>query len=1255
MLPLVLTLALFAFWLLTGFGAITALHTQRNTVQSLLLAPSVGVCLIVLPTFWLSRASLPVSSFSVVLGIGLLLLSAFACWHSCRLRSVARLRPPVRAYLPFVVVFVGALILTGRPLFNFDFDWVSYANDDMANYVLDAQRLEDFGWLRPPDVTTITDGRDYSQLYWYFALEGSRPGSQLILAWVMSLTGLSGHEAFMPVILALDLVLISAAGGLMLQARRFRLAALLTCLLLSLSALNSLGVLYQLIAQVTGIGTLAATATLLLQPLTRRITAVVAIRQGILLAILAAGLLVLYPEITPFLGAAYVFYIAAMMVRSRSLAVSRMVLVETATTAGLGTVLLNTYLVSSIGYLLKQFGFATGDSNVLGVSDLVFPYYLVPSGLANLWGLQVLSELPGEPWLTTTIITGAMLTIAAICCSLLSTWRGHPVGPITLAMTLVAFQLFWKYNDFGLYKLAMFAQPFILGSLVVTWVSMNRNRLLQIIPLLLLGIIGIPAQYTYVEASKGSGLGFVSIVNASPGRINREFQDHLQRIDRSNDPQILLDTSNIVLAKFQSIYSRGIRTQFGSRNFFFTLMNVPISPIIGSNLVQSSVSLAQTLKSEQIIASFPWFIDSTDFSSEVLRIEGDPQEFTINTLGQSGPSISSCDYIVGTTRRVNFLNGRSFPGAPNESFFSEPCSSVHNFLIFVDSVLGRHYYNFNVRPEFVGINQLESDPLRNGRAFAGIGRRVLLQVMQPTSGPRLMIDLTATLKNDSDNRLPPALVIGSDRQPLPIVGRGSARVFSDPVMPASIADRNFIGLDMGIEGQRFPSHRAGVMALYGRDVRFDRRSLTAFVRDISLVSEEEYQELAPPSILTDFAKDLANADVEYSGLYEDGWISEAAFVGLTQPEVRVNVVARGEVPSIDNPDFSTELRLLVDGQEVARRVLKPGQFEIWAPVPSGSGRRRIELRFSEFQRLGGNDGRPVAALMHTIGFEPESTLAPPEAIRVIPADVENIALWTSGIDLDGWTTGSTFVDLAQSNPTSDVVLHGVVPQINDATFTTDLDVLVDGRAVLRQSLSVGTFELRAPLPPGEERRRIELRFTATQQLPDPDGRRTAARLQYIGIEPREPGVAQLAATPITVQPPASPPQIVQSPADLVLPSVNASGASSDGWVGQSTSFNLTQPSAPSSFVVRGMVPLVDDPGYTTQVRVLIDGQENARQTLGLGDFEVRAMPPPGAGTRHVELSFSTSQQLPVPDGRTVGARLSFVGFERDAQVTSPPR
>ena len=70
--------------------------------------------------------------------------------------------------------------------------------------------------------------------------------------------------------------------------------------------------------------------------------------------------------------------------------------------------------------------------------------------------------------------------------------------------------------------------------------------------------------------------------------------------------------------------------------------------------------------------------------------------------------------------------------------------------------------------------------------------------------------------------------------------------------------------------------------------------------------------------------------------------------------------------------------------------------------------------------------------------------------------------------------------------------------------------------------------------------------------------------------------------------------------------------------------------------------------------MLVDGQEVARQELGLGDFEVRAPVLTGEGLRQVDLRFSAVQQLPAPDGRQVAARVQFVGFQENSVSSTQP-
>jgi hypothetical protein len=79
-----------------------------------------------------------------------------------------------------------------------------------------------------------------------------------------------------------------------------------------------------------------------------------------------------------------------------------------------------------------------------------------------------------------------------------------------------------------------------------------------------------------------------------------------------------------------------------------------------------------------------------------------------------------------------------------------------------------------------------------------------------------------------------------------------------------------------------------------------------------------------------------------------------------------------------------------------------------------------------------------------------------------------------------------------------------------------------------------------------------------------------------------------------------------------------------------------------------MIPLVDDPAFTTELQVLVDGAEVGRARLGLGDFEVRLPAPPRAGRRRVGLRFSATQQLPEAVPRQVSALARFVGFEEAA-------
>lgn len=233
--------------------------------------------------------------------------------------------------------------------------------------------------------------------------------------------------------------------------------------------------------------------------------------------------------------------------------------------------------------------------------------------------------------------------------------------------------------------------------------------------------------------------------------------------------------------------------------------------------------------------------------------------------------------------------------------------------------------------------------------------------------PRLLMQLTSTLNGNGHTALPPATILGKDAYSLNFMGHGSARVFSNPIDPKIIDGLPYIMLDMGQDPIRFPQIKEGLQQLYGKNILIDRRRLVGFVREISLVSEQEYQQRQAPSVLNTFPKDLDNPNLEYAGLYEDGWLSENVFFILSQPPTTTKLLIQGMLPEIGTSHGPSELTVRLDGH-VFRKHLKPGAFTVDIPVALNQQRHRVELHFNGAQQLPLGDDRPVSAKLLMIGF-----------------------------------------------------------------------------------------------------------------------------------------------------------------------------------------------------------------------------------------------------------------------------------------------
>lgn len=922
MTPLLLAVGLFAvFWLL-GFAFLGVVHADTSSLRVTLTAPALGSCVLLLPEFVLSHAGFAAEHVALPLLLVLLVTAV---------SILALRRPPMPvAMVPVLVVCGIGLVLAASPMREFGFHWVANANDDMGNYTLSAQQLLHHGLLASIDTKGLALGKDYATTLTGLHLLGSRPGSDMMLSLVSAITGRLPYEVFMPVAFALNLCGACGAGALAMQASRRWWAASLAALLLVISPLATFGVLQQLIAQVWGLALGIALFALLMRAELHRRPAKLA-ADAIPIGILVTGLVIVYVELASALAVAYVLYVAILALR-RELSVRALALLSLFV-AAVAFVVLNTYLPTELTYVHTQA--SGGVSGETGVP--LFGFTLVPAGLPGLFGLQELRALPFAPHLSLSIATAGVLLVGTLVCAVVSARRGVAAAVGLLTFAALAAVLAVNNSTFGMYKLFMYVQPF-LAALVAVWVASVRPRALWVvaIPVLVVVVAQLSTQHAYVQRSRDP----VELPHASASGLLPAF--HVVAA-RARGP-IIAESENPTLIKLEAEIDRGKPIFFLGQEAFRGLLSVPLS---GRDLTNE----------RRAQRAYEWAPHSFELDSST----GPPaDQFGEDVPASERLTLQSCELVMPSGSEVVF-NRRSLPeGSPGLK--SMPCDAAHNLVAFVSSKLGEGFY-LPAERKNVSFYQLEDDYFYSGRTFAGFGRYVLLRVLGPSRNARLELDLTETLRHNGTNRLPPAAVVGSTRVDLPIVGRGSARVFSRPLRYQIIAGVPYILLDLGANGELSEPRRAGLEGLYGRSEIVDPRFLTAYVRNVSLVDEAEYAQLNAPLALSSFPADLANEDLEYSGIYEDGWVGEDSYAVLAHGPA-ADLVLNAAVPA----GAGKHLQILLNGRAIASVPAPAGSLSVRVHVPASSSRRRVELRFAAAIRLKAPDLRPASAHLTFLGL-----------------------------------------------------------------------------------------------------------------------------------------------------------------------------------------------------------------------------------------------------------------------------------------------
>lgn len=939
MTPLLLSLALFCHLALAGWAVQSLIGLRIGRTRSWLLAPVFGLAIVGLFVMGLNQSGLPVGNFARPLfAVTFLASLGVLVWKRAQL--------PIAGW-QYVLILLAALLMSGWPLLIYGWSWVGYGNDDMTNYCLGAERFLHHGFYDIPSTADL-EGGDYSQLYWMLHIAGQmRFGSEHLLAYMAGLTGLKTTAIFMPTVLAFALAQLAAVMGLAIAAKRGRRVAMAAGILLAAAPLWHAGTMYQLIAQVAGLGLLAGILGLVART---RFPASWAgrLRLAAGSSCLIAALCIFYPEVLPFLVLGWAVYCAFQMwIRRRWFSG----LLPTAGCALLFTlVLLRHNTLSTVFTLLGQVQDGMNvEATVARVS--LFPYFLMPAGPAFFLGLDVFVAPYAEPWASLALVAGFVLGAGALAIWMRGLRNVVASTAILAAMAPVGGLLFLSGNGFGLFKLTMFALPFLALEVARFTEGTHHRRLVLTFGAALLAI-WVTGTFRYTIAA----------TNLTPSVASELLDASVSRGLLPNDPA-WTDTTSSPVNKLLMLEAPAARPVFISQLVAATILGraaEPFPPWVwqltpGSATGETAKAMAEYLQakvysSQQVLGLNFWARSAADRQPE-------PTDLLITSQAE--------------IRSFNKLGPAAFP--PSGGLFSyAPLIGLPNHLVFVQSQEG-HHYNLGASGR-IAVYRPQPDIYQPSENFFAIGRHLLFRVLNPSEKVRVRFAMTASILGEGRTELPGAAQVrfGDDEAVnLGLVGAGSANVFSPPLQPLLLNGAAYIALDLGRPPIPLGLPARDLQGLYNRNLSLDTRLALGYCRDISVIDETAYQARSIPREITQFPADLIKHDAaEYSGIYEDGWIARQAYVKLAPAVAGDKVVVSGmraRVPGATSE--SQTITLLVNGHPMVVRELDYGRFTLEAVLDQSAREVKVELRADNTTTLPSPDDRPVSILLQSIRIQ----------------------------------------------------------------------------------------------------------------------------------------------------------------------------------------------------------------------------------------------------------------------------------------------
>ena len=1207
MIAILLVIGLFIYLTFVGQAVVSLLKPRLGLLWSWFVSPTVGLALLVAIATRLNVWGIPVRAFGPWLAVGLLVFAAGVfIWR--------RPKIPYRQLAPFFFIVCGYLLYTGWPMLRFGFNWISYGNDDMANYCLAADRFLNHGYYDIPFQTDL-EGADYTQHYWFMhALQQIRPGSELTIAWISSLTGRNPHEVFMPAILMLSMLQIFALGAVAIYRGRYRKVTRIAFVLFAMSPLFGLGTLYQLIAQVGGIALLLTTASILLN------TRAMNWRKLLLAGLLTCCLGILYPEVAPFIALSILLFVVRLRYTQPDLVKSYAWFIGGV--AALTFILLGTSTYQFVNTLVMQSVGSAGLGAMAEINDqsgglVLFPWTLVPSFIPMLVGLHPFGVVGVDPLISLQIVVGAALLLFLVVRASINVLKDAPAGYIGAVMFPLGLFLFFKGQDFGLFKLAMFAQPIITLFFAqgFVWLMAKRSPRFGTIALVVYLLCTMYSHIYYSRASLGTyGGGLTEVVGAS------EFGVKFTPPKNVKFQGIESDISNVVTAKMLAQYTKGIDTRFLSRSYMDNIANIAVlkflrtpNPDLGPQArIVEKLSLLRFLLPDELMQG-----EVPDY--RVMSI----QKLDNNWTETSSRHLSYNDRLFVAVRKELDHFNKANPGVGwtiDDMYQYKLESQLKDRLVFIHSELSPHYYSSaRFKAAFF---QREPEPITGGRVyFHGTGRYNLFNIRNPSPNLRVIIDFTRTSLGGGRSKLPDkAVVIGEEDYKLPFVGHGSARVVSQIIKPEYFEKEAYITLDFREDPKPIFKEKTGLMRLYGNQFHLDDRRLIGFTRDVSIITDEQYRSMARPTRIGKFPDDLSRyPGLEYSGLFEDGWVWRDAYfkLGTSQPGQLVRF--RGYVPDLPKfRDSGVELTLSINDRPTEIVTMKSGEFTLTRLITEPADVTTISLHFSDAQVYDARkDGREVSAFVSEISVEDNPDVS---GFRKL-TNQQGQQIELKNLDDDGWIAQTA--SIATPNFSGFKILKVDLEMPGWATIAgNELKVTMDGKQVQDLTVPKGTYPtLYVPLMAGA---RHEVQLDAKDVFPlNGEKRERSFLVKNISFD--DPGRT-----------------------DMFSRGWHRSGyqfnldkADSDGWVDRRIEFKFPATDQFKSAIVE----VVRFPARSDiDLAVTVAGTENTRR-LELEKTERIVVPLSAARETTASLATEHAFRLADPDTRTRSFRIVNIDFE----------